>query len=553
MGRSGQRKGGKKKRGSSGGKKNELPALRFKYGDRVDYRPSENESWETGTIIRVNSDAKVKDSSIAPYQILMDSGACVLMSSLTSSYDIKESIIRKLDSPSMPVEYQKRQPVDVKLSKDGEWRRGHVLKANKDWTEQEEPPYIIQLDNDNDGNLRATRFYGPAQFIRKAELRFKVGARVQCDGLLGTVVKHWSAVNPNDEDGDAVPYEVLQDNLKCRLVLLDTDKFISSSNDPPISVRFERGDRVEVKDIDSDGNNVWNAGTVFHSNPDWIGRDIPPYFIKFDDGRYESFCGPNNHIRASDAAVPSMDNDASLFVPPPPMPECPICFLPFFDGGNDFDLLYIQHCCGKKICCGCNLAMVREMGERHTCPFCRAPPLVGEEVLARIRKRVECNDAESMYELGCCFYAGTLVPKDELQAFQLYKRAADLGHPAACCIIAGFFEEGLEDEKKAIFYYEKAAKLGSVTARYNLGTLEWKRRNIDLAFRHWKISASAGCQASLNDIAQGYRKGLLSKQDYEEVLRAGLKSKVEAWSQDRSMATKELTLTKERWLQKNQS
>jgi hypothetical protein len=337
---------------------------------------------------------------------------------------------------------------------------------------------------------------------------------------------------------------VLLDNLKCRLVLLDTDKFISSSNDPPISVRFERGDRVEVKDIDSDGNNVWNAGTVFQSNPDWIGRDILPYFIKFDDGRYESFCGPNNHIRASDAAVPSVDNDASLFVSLPPMPECPLCFLPF---SNEDCSHSIQHCCGKIICCGCNFAMVREMGERTTCPFCRAPPVDDEGKLARIRKRVECNDAESMYELGCCFYAGTLVPKDEHQAFQLYNRAADLGHPAACCNIAVFFQEGIgteKDEKKAIFYYEKAAKLGSVTARYNLGTLEWKRRNIDLAFRHWKISASAGCQASLYDIAQGYRNGLLSKQDYEDVLRAGLKSKVEAWSQDRAIAAKESILTR---------
>ena len=91
-------------------------------------------------------------------------------------------------------------------------------------------------------------------------------------------------------------------------------------------------------------------------------------------------------------------HEENLFQSPPPNEDCPICFLPvpFMSTGSKY-----VSCCGKMICSGC-IHAVNKMKGGAKCPFCRVTlPRSDEELNERIMKRVEMDDAEAMYTLGC--------------------------------------------------------------------------------------------------------------------------------------------------------
>lgn len=271
-----------------------------------------------------------------------------------------------------------------------------------------------------------------------------------------------------------MPHEVMLDGGSLDFSPRDHEDFIRQSDNPPIPVTtFGRGDRLECKEDDE-----WRAGTVIQSNEDWAQRVCAPFFIRFDDCKHEFFWGPSDCIRACDslhriaAGVEKLglSDDDSLFDTPPPMPDCPICFLPLPIEDNAYTN---KPCCGQTVCGGCEQAHWKTMGADKTCPFCRAPesrPLA--ETMILVRKRVELNDAENTFCLGC-FYANGWngLPKDK-KAFELYLRAADLGSLRACTNVSFEYEMGEVteiDEDKARHYLEKGAKLGQVKARHKLG------------------------------------------------------------------------------------
>ena len=85
----------------------------------------------------------------------------------------------------------------------------------------------------------------------------------------------------------------------------------------------------------------------------------------------------------------------------PPREECPICMqvLPIH-----VQLRTYFACCGKTLCGGCNFQhqmKSEEEGVPPTCAFCRTPlPESDEEVLARLRKRVKCNDPQAIQSIA---------------------------------------------------------------------------------------------------------------------------------------------------------
>ena len=98
--------------------------------------------------------------------------------------------------------------------------------------------------------------------------------------------------------------------------------------------------------------------------------------------------------------------DEELFKQPPPREECPICFLP---RPLDEEHISYQVCCGKNICAGCMDAVEAE-DNQIPCPFCRAPaPKLDGELVERVKKRVEANDAESIYALGVTLILGGMA------------------------------------------------------------------------------------------------------------------------------------------------
>ena len=218
-------------------------------------------------------------------------------------------------------------------------------------------------------------------------------------------------------------------------------------------------------------------------------------------------------------------SDDELFKQPPNK-DCSICLLrlPSLESGRVY-----KSCCGKIICCGCEYSPVydnlgNEISEKK-CPFCRTPVHISiEEHIERLQKRVELDDSEAIFTLGCNYRdADDGFPQDDDKALELYVRAGDLGSSKAYCDVGYAYGNGngVEiDEKKAKYYYELAAIEGNVTSRYNLGIDEENAGNMNRALKHYMVAAGDGDDNSLKEIQDLYTNGHATKDDYAKALRA---------------------------------
>ena len=82
----------------------------------------------------------------------------------------------------------------------------------------------------------------------------------------------------------------------------------------------------------------------------------------------------------------------------------------------------------------------------------------GEELIDRVKKRAEGDDADAIYQLGLDYQNGENgLPQDVEKAVQLWHRAGELGHAKACHIVGNAYYHGRgveRDEKKAKHYWE---------------------------------------------------------------------------------------------------
>ena len=130
--------------------------------------------------------------------------------------------------------------------------------------------------------------------------------------------------------------------------------------------------------------------------------------------------------------------DIELFKQPPnPNGDCPICFLrmPLMNSGSRY-----QSCCGKVICSGYFHAPVYDRegnkvddDKQNACAFCRVvAPKTDNEMIQRLNKRVEANDSQAIYTLGCFYRNGEYgYVQDYAKALELYHKAGELGEARA--------------------------------------------------------------------------------------------------------------------------
>ena len=218
--------------------------------------------------------------------------------------------------------------------------------------------------------------------------------------------------------------------------------------------------------------------------------------------------------------------DEKLFKQPPPLDDCQICFirLPSLEYAQTY-----QACCGKIVCYGCMYApLYDDQGSKiaeRKCPFCRIPiPKKVDEAIARYRKRMELGDANATYNLAYFYQEGSHgFTQDYTKAFEYYHRAGKLGSSEAVTniTVAYYYGRGVErDIKKARQYWEKAAVMGNVNARFSIGYEEEEARNISRAMKHYMIAARDGSERSIQCILDLYSKGYVTKEEYENALRA---------------------------------
>lgn len=230
-------------------------------------------------------------------------------------------------------------------------------------------------------------------------------------------------------------------------------------------------------------------------------------------------------------------HDEKLFKLPPPKGDCDICMLllPLLQSGSKY-----RGCCGKRICSGCIYAMMIRDGGVGLCPFCRTPTPTPDEFVEQVKKRMEVDDAEAIYEMGCCYVNGSHgLPQDYAKALELWHQAGELGYAPSYHNIGNAYYNGdsvERDEKKARHYYELAAMGGVVEARHNLGAFEARARNWDRAVKHYMIAAGYGDNDSLENIKQMFMNGYASKDDYAKALQAYQANLVEIKSAQRDEA-----------------
>eukprot|EP00979_Chaetoceros_neogracilis_P016713 scaffold9124_cov144-Chaetoceros_neogracile.AAC.1 len=234
--------------------------------------------------------------------------------------------------------------------------------------------------------------------------------------------------------------------------------------------------------------------------------------------------------------------DEKLFKQPPPNEDCPICYLRLPIVG---DLCSYQPCCGTMMCDGCayahSVAEADTEKEKETCVFCRTEaPSSEEEHIERIKKRVEANDAQAIFHLGCYYQFGMMgLRQDNAKALELYHKSAKLGnhhshYSLSVCYQGGGIIE--RDTRKATDHEQISAMAGNVKARHNFGCDEYNAGNMDRAYKHWMISANVGCDSSMKTVQEGYRRGFVTKDEYAKTIRTHGKSIDEMKSDDRDRA-----------------
>ena len=252
--------------------------------------------------------------------------------------------------------------------------------------------------------------------------------------------------------------------------------------------------------------------------------------------------------------------DEALFKDPPPMEECPICFLPmptdiiscaslppatissvpiydFAIANNELanePMEKYYPCCGKTICRGCMYSS-RKSGSDDQCPFCNSDrrSKTVEECVEEMMKRVEANDAASICLLANSYYQGLHgLQRDEERAIELFTKSAELGFSKAHSSLGSIYHEG-GNMKKAKFHLEVAAKAGHEVARFNIGSMEDNSGNMERAVKHWTIAASAGQYKAMHYLITCFKKGFVGRESIESTLAAYNASSAEMRSEAR--------------------
>jgi len=154
-----------------------------------------------------------------------------------------------------------------------------------------------------------------------------------------------------------------------------------------------------------------------------------------------------------------------------------------------------------------------------------------------LNERIEkYNDPSAMNHLGLCLNSGVNgFAVDQRKAFELYQRASALGSAMANYNLGNsyFNGRGVEvDKKKAIEHWQTAAIGGVADARYNLGCEDFLV-DIRRAIRHFVIAAKCGHDKSLHEVKNGFRRGLVTKDEFENTLRCYQTAQDETKSEQR--------------------
>jgi TPR repeat protein len=134
------------------------------------------------------------------------------------------------------------------------------------------------------------------------------------------------------------------------------------------------------------------------------------------------------------------------------------------------------------------------------------------------------RDPHGMYALAMAYLNGEGVDPAEYRAEDWLRKAAEKGYPEAMRSLGSFYQHKMNDSsyQKALIWYEKAIKAGSVDAMVDLGLMHefgWAGRSDKVAaFTWYRSAARAGSARGMLAIGQSYHKGVGVPQDYKKAM-----------------------------------
>jgi TPR repeat protein len=155
------------------------------------------------------------------------------------------------------------------------------------------------------------------------------------------------------------------------------------------------------------------------------------------------------------------------------------------------------------------------------------------------------NDHIALGMIGDRYRTGRYgLPKDDLKALDCWIRAVELGSPDSCVNIGACYHEGkgvAMNEERAALFVRVGALRGDIVARHNIGCSEYSNfGNHENGIRHWKISAEAGYQPSLNALRKIYNadgkqpgKEFISQEEMDTIYRSGHEAQMEVKTEER--------------------
>ena len=161
-----------------------------------------------------------------------------------------------------------------------------------------------------------------------------------------------------------------------------------------------------------------------------------------------------------------------------------------------------------------------------TCPFCRSDTRVtGKSLLEKEMKRVNAGNGEAMYRVGNYYFKGQMtLRQDKAEGLKWYHRALEAGSGLAAYIIGTLYHEGdgvHKDIDKELEYFQKAADLGYIPARFLIGDLLMNIGEIEEALLNYRKAAMCGMTEDrlFNILRNGFRDGFITKEEYAFTLR----------------------------------
>lgn len=149
-----------------------------------------------------------------------------------------------------------------------------------------------------------------------------------------------------------------------------------------------------------------------------------------------------------------------------------------------------------------------------------------DEGLRNLILKADQGDVEAMVMVGDCYNKGFHTEKDDKMAHAYYKKAADVGHTSSALMIAIDYLNGMgtaKNKKLGVTYLTFAADNGIAYAQFLLATL-YKHKEIGLfgnerkAIKYYEMAAKQGDAKSQIELADIIWNNKNSKYSLDDML-----------------------------------